>query len=265
MRHFSINTIEEGVLCVVNKCRVIEFVPQVSFEEQIETRKQEIIELRRKAFPEMNGEDEKEKDKKIKAKFREAYKNKCNEFLQWIDEEEIASRTAKRFCYVMITNYFIDARQFENALYTAEYALKYSEGIEISKVYHLIGICYKWLENRTKALRYLNKSLSEYESQGLYFEMAQIFDIKGDMLSSESMFKKAEKYYEMAKNTTSANDNLYNYNKCKNRVYKRLLRLYIKNGEQNFMKCYKLYNKIQDAALKKEAKEMIAEAYGKEV
>jgi tetratricopeptide (TPR) repeat protein len=233
------------VLCVV-KCKVIEISRQVSYEEQIESRKQEITDLYRKCFT-------------------EKYKNKCNEFLIWLEENELQSIEAKRFCYLMITYYFCDVKEFEKALYSAEYALKYSEGLDVSKVYQMIGIIYKELGNERKSLHYLNKSFTDYKAQNLYFEMAQIYDIKGELLSSESMFKKAIKYYGQAENMESSNEREYDYNKFKNRAYKRLLKLYIRNGEEDFVKCYKLYNQIQDAAVKKETKEMIKAAYGKEV
>jgi tetratricopeptide (TPR) repeat protein len=250
----------------VVKCKVIPINSEVSHAEEIEERKQEITELYRKSFTEIYIDKDREENKKKRmGKYREAYKNKCNDFLLWLDENEIASVAAKRFCYLMISYYYFDEKQNEIALQSAEYALKYSEGLDIYKIYQMIGIIQKELKNKSKALQYLNKSFAYYREHNLFFEMAQIYDIKGELLSSESMFKKAIKLYGQAENTESANERKYDYDKFRNRVYRRLLRLYILNGEKDFIKCYKLYNQIKDAALKKETEEMIIAAYGKEV
>lgn len=228
------------------KCKVIPISSEVSHAEEIESRKQEITDLYRKCFT-------------------EKYKNKCNEFLIWLEENELQSITAKRFCYLMITYYFCDIKEFEKALYSVEYALKYSEGLDYYRTCQMVGIVYKELKDEKKALSWLNKSLKYFKSNDMHFEMAQIYDIKAELLSSESMFKNAIKYYGMAENTESANRRKHEYDKYKNRVYERLLQLYIRNGERDFIKCYKLYNQIQNEAVRKETKEMIKAAYGKEV
>lgn len=194
----------------------------------------------------------------------EVCREKCNYLLQLLPSDVKAEKIVKRFCYLTISKCLWHEGMHEMALECADISILYCDTANKIGAIHMKGLIFKDMGDKKAALYYLNKCLNWYKKNEMYHEIAKILDSKAELLESESMFLEAFTYYEKAK-TEGKYKNKEKFDKEYNNAYNRLIKLYVKQGEETMIKAYKALKQIEDEAIRKTAKEELEKIFRKEV
>lgn len=185
----------------------------------------------------------------------------CEYLLSLLPADKQIQRRVKKFCYLRQAVCLRKQFKFTEALDKAKMADKYClTKDDHYSVVHLKAIVYKRLGMKDKALICINSCLKWYIENNMYYEIAMMLEIKGELLQQEKYFRESLENYNKALEEGKYFDKEMLQKEIDN-VHQELIKLYIHIGEQNMLKAYRELNNITIDSMRNESLTLINKLY----
>lgn len=189
----------------------------------------------------------------------------CVYLLSLLPVDKKMQMKLKKFCYLREAVCLRKQFKFKEAIEKADIAIKYcTNKDDYYSIIHLKAIAYKRLGFSDKAIKCLNSCIKWYKHNSMHYELAMMYEIKGEILKSEKYFTQSLTEYYAALEEGNYFDKDMLQREIDN-VYQELIKLYINIGEQNMIKAYQMLNSIQTKDMKQQSKGIIKEMFRREV
>jgi tetratricopeptide (TPR) repeat protein len=200
----------------------------------------------------------------------EACYNSCDYLLSLLPADPKAQKKMKRFCYLRQAVCLKWLGRYDESLEKADIAVEYCGKDDSYSILHMKALIHKERSEFDKSIKLIDGCIKWYRTNNMHYELAMMYATKGDIFKktdfakSESLLKQSIEEYEKA----LEEGNYYDKEMLIKEIdyaYERLVELYVYMGEQNMVKAYAAYKKLQTQEVQLTSHKTITNLFRKEV